>query len=126
MPQFDKITFFNQIFWLLLMFSVFYILLLRNYLPKIALILKVRRKKLSRGASFMEDALTENSKIFVDSNNIASALTINSSNQIEKHKELNFSNLDSFSESLQITSGTVSTYYSYYSNIAIKKWLTRL
>lgn len=74
----------------------------------------------------MEDALTENSRIFIDSNNIASSLMIKSNNQIEKHKELNFSNLENFSKSLQITSSTISTYYSHYTKVAIKRWLTRL
>lgn len=44
MPQFDKITFFNQIFWLLLTFSVFYFLVLKNLLPALASGLKTRKK----------------------------------------------------------------------------------
>ena len=46
MPQFDKITFFNQIFWLLLLFGTFYILLLRLFLPGLGSVLKARNKKL--------------------------------------------------------------------------------
>jgi F0F1-type ATP synthase membrane subunit b/b' len=44
MPQFDKITFFNQIFWLLLTFSGFYFLVLKNLLPALASGLKTRKK----------------------------------------------------------------------------------
>ncbi len=44
MPQFDKITFFNQIFWLLLTFSGFYFLILKNLLPALASGLKTRKK----------------------------------------------------------------------------------
>lgn len=44
MPQFDKITFFNQIFWFLLAFFAFYFLLLRFLLPVLAASLKTRKK----------------------------------------------------------------------------------
>jgi hypothetical protein len=46
MPQFDKITFFNRVFWLLSFFSVFYLIFLKFFLPKLSSILKVRTKKL--------------------------------------------------------------------------------
>jgi hypothetical protein len=46
MPQFDHITFFNQIFWTLLIFLIFYFYILKNYLPGICLNLKTRKKKL--------------------------------------------------------------------------------
>jgi F0F1-type ATP synthase membrane subunit b/b' len=44
MPQFDKITFFNQIFWFLLAFFSFYFLVLKSVLPVIASSLKTRKK----------------------------------------------------------------------------------
>jgi len=46
MPQFDKITFFNQVFWLLSFFSTFYLVFLKFFLPKLSSILKARTKKL--------------------------------------------------------------------------------
>jgi hypothetical protein len=49
MPQFDKITFFNQIFWLFVFFSGYYLLLLRVFLPKLGAVLKARSKKLQKG-----------------------------------------------------------------------------
>lgn len=51
MPQFDKITFFNQIFWLFIFFSGFYLVSLKIFLPKLSSILKVRAKKLQKGSS---------------------------------------------------------------------------
>jgi len=49
MPQFDKITFFNQIFWLFVFFSGYYLLLLKVFLPKISSVVKARSKKLKQG-----------------------------------------------------------------------------
>jgi len=49
MPQFDKITFFNQIFWLFVTFSCFYFIFLGFFLPKLSFILKARHKKLQKG-----------------------------------------------------------------------------
>ncbi len=51
MPQFDKITFFNQIFWLFFFFSGFYFVFLKFFLPKLSSILKARAKKLQKGSS---------------------------------------------------------------------------
>lgn len=58
MPQFDKITFFNQLFWLLFFFSGFYLLLLHYFLPKLSSVLKARQKMLIfflKGVSTMID-----------------------------------------------------------------------
>nr|AML60764.1 ATP synthase F0 subunit 8 [Monodopsis sp. MarTras21] len=44
MPQFDKITFFNQIFWFLLTFLGFYFIVLKTLLPVLAASLKTRKK----------------------------------------------------------------------------------
>ena len=49
MPQFDIITFFTQIFWLTLIFFGFYFVTLQSFIPKIAAVLKARRKKLAHG-----------------------------------------------------------------------------
>ena len=51
MPQFDKITFFNQVFWLFVFFAGFYLIFLKFFLPKLGSVLKVRNKKLQKGAS---------------------------------------------------------------------------
>ena len=51
MPQFDKITFFSQIFWLIIIFFGFYILIVHIFIPKLATVLKTRKKKLGGGAN---------------------------------------------------------------------------
>jgi len=51
MPQFDKITFFSQIFWLIIIFFGFYIFILHIFIPKLATVLKTRKKKLGGGAN---------------------------------------------------------------------------
>lgn len=59
MPQFDKITFFNQIFWLVCLFLFFYLVLLKSFLSKISTIIKLRIKKFVRGNSFSESSALE-------------------------------------------------------------------
>ena len=66
MPQFDKISFFNQIFWLFFFFSGFYLIFLKIFLPKLSSVLKARAKKLQKGSggvvNFVEEQIlvTEN------------------------------------------------------------------
>lgn len=50
MPQFDKITFFNQVCWLLIFYFCAYFLFLKYFLPKIAKTLKIRVKKFQNGS----------------------------------------------------------------------------
>jgi hypothetical protein len=52
MPQFDKILFFNQIFWLVLSFFCFYVILIFRYLPSLSRVLKVRSKRLEKVREF--------------------------------------------------------------------------
>jgi F0F1-type ATP synthase membrane subunit b/b' len=47
MPQLDMYIYFSQVFWLLIIFVFFYILVLRNILPAISRVLKLRRKRIS-------------------------------------------------------------------------------
>ncbi len=44
MPQFDNVTFFNQIFWFLIIFLSFYFIVLKKLLPVLATTLKTRKK----------------------------------------------------------------------------------
>lgn len=46
MPQLDIASFFSQIFWLLLVFILFYVVVQKNILPFISRVLKLRHKKL--------------------------------------------------------------------------------
>jgi len=64
MPQFDKITFFNQIFWLFIFFSGFYLISLKVFLPKLSSVLKARTKKLQKGS----EGLTSFNEELVDVN----------------------------------------------------------
>ena len=45
MPQLDSVTYFSQVFWVLLVFIFFYIFVLKQLLPLLARSLKVRLKK---------------------------------------------------------------------------------
>jgi len=46
MPQFDSVTFLPQIFWLTLVFFAFYMVVIRDYLPGLTRIVKIRKKRL--------------------------------------------------------------------------------
>ena len=46
MPQFDTITFFNQVFWLIIIVFSFYVIVVRYMLPVLAFSLKSRSKNL--------------------------------------------------------------------------------
>jgi hypothetical protein len=44
MPQFDTVTFFNQIFWFFSVFLSFYFIILKGLLPVVTTSLKTRKK----------------------------------------------------------------------------------
>jgi hypothetical protein len=48
MPQLDHFSFFSQVFWVLFFFTTFYFINLRQTLPAVASILKVRRRVLQK------------------------------------------------------------------------------
>lgn len=54
MPQLDHFSFLSQVFWVLLFFTSFYFLNLRQILPGVASILKVRRRTLQKSQSAFE------------------------------------------------------------------------
>ena len=47
----DTYMYVSQVFWLLVIFTIFYILVLNNILPNISRVLKLRRKQISAGES---------------------------------------------------------------------------
>lgn len=59
MPQFDKITFLNQIIWLFFFFSGTYLLVLKLFLPRLAFVLKLREKKMFKGIEVLENCPIE-------------------------------------------------------------------
>jgi len=65
MPQFDSVTFLPQIFWLTLVFFVFYMIVIRNFLPGLTRIVKIRKKRLEAiqqtGSAFTDESNSTNS-----------------------------------------------------------------
>jgi hypothetical protein len=70
MPQFDTITFFNDLFWLLFLFFTFYFLLLKNILPSVSSILKARTKKFAKSNAFLILLQEENTKAILATANL--------------------------------------------------------
>lgn len=58
MPQFDSVTFFNQVFWFFSIFLSFYFIILKGLLPVVTTSLKTR-KKLVNQIFFVGTALAE-------------------------------------------------------------------
>jgi hypothetical protein len=75
MPQFDKITFFNQIFWLFFFFSGFYLIFLKIFLPKLSSVLKARVKKLQKGSEGVFIFSQEQEKVTSAFNNAIEDIT---------------------------------------------------
>ena len=68
MPQLDTYMYFSQVFWLLVLFTIFYILVLNNVLPKISRVLKLRRKRISsEGSSVLSE---EHQAVMVTTSNV--------------------------------------------------------
>jgi F0F1-type ATP synthase membrane subunit b/b' len=57
MPQLDSVTFFAQVFWILIIFGLFYLITLEHSLPAITAILKTRIKNFAANTQRGEDAL---------------------------------------------------------------------
>jgi hypothetical protein len=91
MPQFDKITFFGQIFWFIIIFSTFYFLVSYKYVPLITLYLKIRAKKKLLHFSSNEKALHLIEKINVSLTSFFSNLS-EKENHLEKflHGKFNY------------------------------------
>ena len=63
MPQLDKVTFLSQFFWLCFFYIGFYFLILKFFLPKMSLILKLRKNKLAGSQDNVSSLQQENQKI---------------------------------------------------------------
>jgi hypothetical protein len=123
MSQFDKANFFNQVFWLVVLFGSFYFILLRNFLPKLSAVIKARRKKVTLGvqasekfneeesviSGFYNDAILNLSGNVRNSANLVSEKNANWS--ADTHK---FINLNTLTES-QLS------YLTFYKNINSQK-----
>ena len=80
MPQFDKITFFNQVFWLFFFFGGFSLTFLKIFLPKLASILKARTKKLEKGASNLTAFAEEQNAVTATFHALIENITLNVKN----------------------------------------------
>jgi len=127
MPQFDKITFFNQIFWLILIFSSFYFILLKNYLPKIGSVLKARNKKLFKSNTLAGQFKSEELSVLADSTRVfvgtATLCRTSLFNGIGKSNDW----LDSSQKSLYVSDlkKTQNNYFESFGNISAKKYLIK-
>jgi len=70
MPQFDSITFCTQVFWFTLVFTIFYIVVIRNFLPALTRIMKIRKKKLDADQNSSSSISDEENKALVDYENL--------------------------------------------------------
>lgn len=59
MPQLDQLTFLSQYFWLCVFFIGFYIILLKNFLPKMSRIFKLRQKKTNTSLDDVSNSTTQ-------------------------------------------------------------------
>ncbi len=119
MPQFDKITFFTQIFWLTIIFFGFYFIMLQVFLPKIASVLKTRKKKLSMGVDGVSTLNKEQFSIITFRNTFVQNFIYTSKNNLitivstsvfwllNSVLEINISNLSEAQSSYLETSGDI-------------------
>ncbi len=59
MPQFDQSSFLNQITWLTIMFTGFYLFVTYILIPRLSTNIKFRKKKIDTHANLNEDKLNE-------------------------------------------------------------------
>lgn len=81
MPQLDKVTFLSQFFWLCFFFIGFYIVLLKFFLPKMSLILKLRKTKLLGSHQNVNTLTQENDKIKLNLDKLSTNSLISSKNK---------------------------------------------
>lgn len=81
MPQLDKVTYFTQVFWVLIIFLGFYVIVLEKILPGIAARLKTRKKitefyiKLISSLNYEKELMTYFSKKKLNINESKNLLT---------------------------------------------------
>lgn len=108
MPQLDKITFLSQFFWLCFFYIGFYFLVLKFFLPKISLLLKLRRNKLNGSQDNVNLLIQENKKIHSNYETLFNNALITSKNTFA-------SSLCLVEEWLQSSYSTINTQKPYIS-----------
>lgn len=99
MPQFDYISFLNQIFWLLFFFFNFYFFITFFFLPNLCKILKFRKKKIYLNNLYLQKLKYEislktdvqnNTKFNIFSNFNGTMIKLTNKLVIESPKKFNF------------------------------------
>lgn len=70
MPQFDTVTFLPQIFWLTLIFVAFYMVVIRDFLPGLTRIVKIRKKRLEAAQKMGSEFVVETTSTINDYENL--------------------------------------------------------
>ena len=100
MPQFDKITFFNQLFWLFIFFSGFYLISLKVFLPKLSSVLKARTKKLQKGSDGLTSFNDELKDVNVSFNSSIEEMSAVVKTSVSDFKEKTYTWVDSAVETI--------------------------
>ena len=120
MPQFDNITFFNQIFWLVLLFLIFYFLLLKKYLPNISFLIKIRSKKLLKNDFLTHSLFSENSFTKLNGNKLMEKILHNEATQIKNQKGYEKPIILNFFINEEIAKNGISIFLNFYIEITQK------
>nr|YP_009490436.1 ATP synthase F0 subunit 8 [Gracilaria textorii]AWH62617.1 ATP synthase F0 subunit 8 [Gracilaria textorii] len=95
MPQLDRIIVFSQIFWLVLIFSIFYAILIHYFLPKFIKSLKIRKqvidlntKEILKKAEGTLDKQNMLTKVLVKNLEITSDFLVSYFGQLVKNKKV--------------------------------------
>jgi|MDSY01.2.fsa_nt_gb hypothetical protein len=123
MSQFDKANFFNQVFWLVVLFGSFYFILLRNFLPKLSAVIKARRKKVTLGVQASEKFNEEESVISGFYNDAILNLSgnVRNSANLVSEKSSNWSADTHKSINLNTLTDSQLSYLTFYKNINSQK-----
>ena len=70
MPQLDKVTFLSQFFWLCALFLGFYLIVLKDFLPKMSRVLKYRKEKLGQSHQGVGNMNKENTLVRSSANKV--------------------------------------------------------
>lgn len=93
MPQLDNVTFLSQIFWCFITFSLLYFIVLKNILPNIAKVLKIRKKLFDYYNSLFNNInIINNNYIIVKSSDLSNMFFIfnkNMNDYNEVYKNIN-------------------------------------
>jgi hypothetical protein len=121
MPQFDTFSFFSQLFWVFSGFTTFYILLSFYLLPALAVILKVRKRKLALSETNSDDFTLPVANTSSLTNSINSLV-----NDISSKIPFAFSPNLTINYSFVIKMLNFETLRHFHLSILNKTWLTTL